>query len=166
MRRFHDHHKKQICRRLNDMGYKGQTDPQKITPTNKLYFACEAAETMIMAGTLRRILEQNTVKSVVWLHDGMYIHNGVPREGVAGAFAEAAKEAGIPEAEVKFTDCSEVNQATRAEVNSGMRESLRNEIKQLYERADEEEEAEIDMEKPLGRLRTIFNKKQQEGPTT
>jgi len=158
MRRFYDCHRNIICKRLNDMGYVGQGNQQKITQANKLYFACEAAETMIMVCTLRKVLEQNTVRSVVWLHDGMYIHNGVGREGVARAFKEAAEEAGVPEAEVKFTDCCEFNQIAKAEVNSGLRDSLMTEIKRLYERAGNEVEAEVDLDKPLGRLKTIFNK--------
>ena len=90
--------------RLNQKGYRGQNDVGKLTRSNRLYYACEAAETMIMCCTFR-LVRTCRIHSIVWLHDGMYIHNGLPQEIAIRAFSEATHEAGIPQAQTKITQC-------------------------------------------------------------
>ena len=41
---------------------------------------------------MKRILSENQLKSIIWLHDGMYINKEVPTEKAAQAIADAAEE--------------------------------------------------------------------------
>jgi hypothetical protein len=108
LQRFYNEQRNVICRILNQRGYTGYGDRSQVTPANKLTFACEAAETTIMAGALRYLLNCVNVESLVWLHDGMYVHESVSTNLIREAFRDAAQRAQVPQATVKITHCSEI----------------------------------------------------------
>jgi len=59
----------------------------------RLYRLCEAVEARIMLGTLEGLLERG-ITSVVWLHDGLYIHNKVHFDEVEQRIQEQAGKLG------------------------------------------------------------------------
>lgn len=80
---------------MNEAGLIGCPDTRRINPANLLYFPCEATETRIMAGALQRLLRQEGTRSIVWLHDGMYVNSKFGVNTTKKAIIEAAEEVGI-----------------------------------------------------------------------
>ncbi len=74
---------------------------------------CEAVEARIMLGTLEGLLERG-ITSVVWLHDGFYIHNKVQFEEVEQRMQEQAGNVGVRIA-VKKEDLEEELRKEREE---------------------------------------------------
>ena len=159
LRRFWNLQKPHIVQQMNNAGLIGSEDSDKINKTNMLYFPCEAAETKIMAGAMKRILSENQLKSIIWLHDGMYINKEVPTEKAAQAIADAAEECGIRNIKTKIIDCgSEIANQVYQPENTSNRALA-------YEAAIEAENHKREgigvvnsADKPLGRIKPVLKK--------
>ena len=158
----------QIVENMHKAGLYGTEDDSVITDANRLYFPCEAAETAIMAGALKRLMQRNEIKSLVWLHDGMYISKDIPHAETLNAIREAASEVGIPDVEIKFTDCEDAARSLPAAAPDPANVPLINDIQKiLYGRSNqastlmshEQATLNVDIHKPLGRYRSAYKKK-------
>ena len=127
-----------------------------------LYFPCEAAETKIMATAMRKILAENNVQSIIWLHDGMYINNEVPTEKAQNAFLEAAKECGIPNLQTKIVSCREaINSETYLPGDPSNRSIAAEAAKMAETIVYENEDAIKNADKPLGRIKPTLRAKKR-----
>ena len=86
-----------ILTMLRAEGLAGHHDIGMLEERNQMYFACAAAETKIMLTLIKEILIKHRPRSLVWLHDGIYIHNDVPKNSAQGLFFWAALQCGFPE---------------------------------------------------------------------
>ena len=159
LHRFWNLQRPHITQQMKKAGFIGSEDKEKINKTNMLYFPCEAAETKIMAGAMKRILEENKLKSIIWLHDGMYINKEVPTEKAIQAIVSAAEECGISNIKTKVIDCGNeiVNQAYQPE--NPCNRAL------AYEAAIEADNNKREgigivnsADKPLGRIKPVLKK--------
>ena len=57
-----------------------------------------------MLRLLRALTLDPAATSVVWLYDGLYVNQGMPRAEVRRAFDEAAAEAGFPQLTLRISD--------------------------------------------------------------
>jgi len=159
IRRTCEKHRPAATCKLIENGYVGSVDPVKINVRNRSFFAFEAAETAIMTKALAMLLSTCNPLSVVWLHDGMYVHNTTGAHTVVKVIQDAATSLGFLEPRVKITNCAQ-------EAERGLREAPARDNSKLTSdilRAIDEQDIAcdalcIDPDKPLGRLRTIFCK--------
>ena len=150
---FHAHCKHRILRRLHDKGLGSSQD----MGCNPLYRACEAGETALMLAALQNLLNTTNVKSLVWLHDGMYVHKSVPQDVVEKAFQDAAVQRGMQPLTVKYTDCAAEIEFGEAKEGSIDRESILEEIRRRIDNEDCNSPFAVDLDKPMGRLRTVMH---------
>jgi hypothetical protein len=124
-----------------------------------LHFPCEAAETKMMAGAMRRLLTENTVQSIIWLHDGMYLNKEVPTDKATKAINAAAAECGIRDILVKITDCrSAITNQTYQPENTSDR-SIALEAAIAAETIIREGIGIVNSaDKPLGRIKPVLKK--------
>jgi hypothetical protein len=159
LNRFWNHHRPHITQKMQTAGFVGSTDEEKINKTNMLYFPCEAAETKIMAGAMKRILTENTLQSIIWLHDGMYLNKEVPVVKAIQAINASAAECGIQNIKTKITDCRSAiaNQTYQPENSSD--KALAVEAAIAAETIIREGVGVVNSaDKPLGRIKPVLKK--------
>jgi hypothetical protein len=156
IRRFCDSHRNTICERLKQRGFIGHGPHTQVTHSNKAYYCCEAAETAIMASALRNLLSQGFVKSILWLHDGMYVHQSVACCDIRHAFQQASEEHGIPDILIKITKCTDINLPNNDNAPGQHHDSLVDQIHKAIDTQGEIPPGIIPIDRPLGRLRTVF----------
>jgi hypothetical protein len=157
--RFWNHHRPHITQKMQTAGFVGSTDEDKNNKTNMLYFPCEAAETKIMAGAMKRILTENTLQSIIWLHDGMYLNKEVPVVKAIQAINASAAECGIQNIKTKITDCRSAiaNQTYQPENSSD--KALAVEAAIAAETIIREGVGVVNSaDKPLGRIKPVLKK--------
>ena len=125
-----------------------------------MYYACEAAETLIMTHALKNILKHTNTTSVIWLHDGMYINQSVCRTIIDQAFKEAAIAAGVPEAKIKVTNCREKIKACLNKFpDNSTGKTISDEINLATEQGpNNTNQLCVNLDKPFGRIRGIMRK--------
>ena len=93
MQDFMDNKRMLIERRMYAL-YGHWIDEDSTTGRNRLYKLCEAIETRIMMGTIRQLVSRR-VESIVWIHDGVYVHKAMSFEEVEEEFQGQARQLGL-----------------------------------------------------------------------
>ena len=128
-----------------------------------LYFPCEAIETRIMAGALRKMLLHENASSLVWLHDGMYVNQAVPPEHTIKAIEESAIEIGIRGLQVKITNCTDAYKAMPLANADPACKALVDEVNDVLDTNALNQSAAggkpVDLSKPLGKIKGAVYKK-------
>ena len=103
--------KKTAARRMNDMGYWGHDNHNSIESRNRLYFACEAVEARLLLRTIYKLMHGHGPRSIILLHDGIYVHNSIDIHSLKNAFDAAVsqeyEETGILPVKVRITPCAQ-----------------------------------------------------------
>ena len=162
IRRFHKH-REHILDNMKRAGFTGCNDDTRITKANMLYFPCEAVETRIMAGALRRMLHSEKASSLIWLHDGMYAHQEIPTEHTIRAIRESAEEIGIRNLQIKITNCTEAYKALPECSPDPASKALVDEVNDALDTRHQNSSAAggkpVDLDKPLGKIKGAIHKK-------
>ena len=164
MRRFFEA-REGFVRNMNNAGFYGCDDPIRFSRSNMLYLPCEAIETRIMSGALQTMLKHEGTRSLVWLHDGMYINESVCQNYTREAIQQSAREIGIKHLGVKITKCSDalavLTTCNLPTSDQALVDQVEEAIGRLENCINEEgKRSTIDLDKPLGKLKgAVFNAK-------
>ena len=158
LRNFERSHKEKIWQTLRDKGFGHGPPDSKLTRANRLYYACESAETVIMCCVLRHIIKEHSPRSVVWLHDGMYVKDDTPHSVINEAFREAARLVGADKIHYKIVSCREKIRGAERDENA-----IRNEVLQKIHEyhcdssdTDQEQPPVVDINRPLGKFKMLI----------
>ena len=155
MRRFFERRGK-FVQNMNNAGFYGCDNSRKYSRSNMLYFPCEAVETRIMSGALQTMLKHKETRSLVWLHDGMYVNENIPQDFTRKAFQQSAREIGIEHLDVKITKCSDALAELPTSHLLTSSQALVDQVEEAIGRLEnctnkEGKRATIDLDKPLGK---------------
>ena len=164
MRRFFET-RGTFVRNMNNAGFYGCDNSRKYSRSNMLYFPCEAVETRIMSGALQTMLKHERIRSLVRLHDGMYVNGNIPQDFTRKAFQQSARKIGIEHLDVKITKCADALAGLPTCHLPTSSQALVDQVEEAISRLEnctnkEGKRATIDLDKPLGKQKgAIFKAK-------
>lgn len=100
--------RRMIIYEMQCKGFIGCEDPNVLHSRNSLYFAGEVVESTLMIRIMRLLFLRCHIPSLIWIHDGKYVHQNAPHVEVVAAFRESCVSSGMPPLLAKIGNLDEL----------------------------------------------------------